>query len=112
MVRPGDAEHMRPQRKPKASNPMSSGTLRRRASAGTPTMIAMTIANFAMVGRASKWGLSASSHCIVICVEQQQLNSRTVFGEHAEIGAAGDQRRAEREAFATLAPASARPIGF
>ena len=48
----------------------------------------------------------------VRAVEQQQLNRRTVFGEHAEIGAAGDQRRAEREALATLAPASARSIGF
>src|SRR5271165_1743709 len=45
-------------------------------------------------------------------VEQQQLGRRTVFGEHAEIGAARDQRRAEREALATLAPASGRAIGL
>jgi len=46
-------------------------------------------------------------------VEQQQLGRRTIFGEHAEIGAARDQRRAKREALATLAPASGqRAIGL
>jgi hypothetical protein len=33
-------------------------------------------------------------------VEQQQLCARTMFGEHAEIGAPGGKRRSEREAFA------------
>ncbi len=37
-------------------------------------------------------------HRGVLVIEQQQLRSRAVLSEDAEIGAAGDERRAQREA--------------
>src|SRR6516225_1558138 len=56
-----------PRRTPQASRTTSSGIRARRASAGAPAMIAMTIANFARFGRARACDLNASSHSIVVC---------------------------------------------
>ena len=53
-----------PRTTPKSSNPTISGSLRRRASGGTPARIAMTMANFARGGSAKTCDLIASSSSI------------------------------------------------